>query len=159
MRDELNLVLMELMEEDKSIYFLSMDGGESTFSSLKKRFPERYINAGVSEQAIIGMASGMALEKLKPYVYSITPFILERPFEQVKLDIVQQRANVKLFGYWNYPTAGPTHLTKNPKGLCEILGIKFIQPENSAETREKIFEEYEKNGPVFFSLRKNGGKK
>ena len=64
---------------------------------------------GICEQSLIGVASGMALEGLKPWVYTITPFLIERPFEQIKLDIDQQKANVNLVGFADYPTLGPTH--------------------------------------------------
>jgi len=154
MRDEFSRVLRELMRKDPKIHLLSMDAGENTFLNLKNEFPSKYLNTGVSEQAIVGMASGMALEGLKPYVYSITPFILERPFEQVKLDLVEQKANVKLVGYWDYPTAGPTHFTKDPRGLCKILGIEFIEPENSEETKIELIKEYGQIRPAFFYLKK-----
>ena len=68
---------------------------------------DRFINMGICEQSMIGVSSGMALEGLKPWVYTITPFLIERPFEQVKLDIDRQMANVKLVGFADYPTLGP----------------------------------------------------
>ena len=63
----------------------------------------------------------MALEGLKPWVYTITPFLIERPFEQVKLDIDQQNSNVKLVGFADYPTLGPTHSEIDGKALMKLF--------------------------------------
>ena len=57
----------------------------------------------------------MALQGLKPWVYTITPFLIERPFEQIKLDIDQQKSNVKLVGFADYPSLGPSHSELNAK--------------------------------------------
>ena len=54
------------------------------FDKLKKDFPDRVINPGASEQLMMGMASGMAMDGFKPIVYSITPFILFRPFDFIR---------------------------------------------------------------------------
>ena len=62
---------------------------------ILENHPKRFFNMGICEQSLIGVASGMALEGLKPWVYTITPFLIERPFEQIKLDIDQQNVNVK----------------------------------------------------------------
>ncbi len=154
MRIEFGKVIAEMIKSDKSIYVLDLDFG-NIFKDLLKENPENLLQLGVTEQAAIGVASGMALEGLKPYVFGITPFLLERPFEQIKLDIVQQKANVKLMSYWHYPTAGPTHEALDVKKECEILGIKLIEPKNSKETREKILEYSKINEPVFFYMTKN----
>lgn len=146
--------MKNLMKEDHLTYLLIGDVGGEIYKEIKKDFPDKIINIGINEQAMIGISSGMALEGLKPYVYSIAPFILERPFEQIKLDIVQQNANVKLIGYWNYPTAGPTHFTKHPEKLCDILELNYIYPKNSREVKEFIMEEHYKNKPAFFYLTK-----
>ena len=66
---------------------------------------------------MIGVASGMSIEGLKPWVYTITPFLIERLFEQVKLDIDQQNVNVNLVGFADYPNLGPTHSELNDKKL------------------------------------------
>ena len=78
---------------------------------------------GICEQSIISVASGMALEGLQPWVYTITPFLIERPFEQIKLDIDHQNVNVNLVGYADYPTLGPTHTELNAKKQWNFLII------------------------------------
>ena len=79
----------------------------------------------------------MAIEGLKPWVYTITPFLIERPFEQIKLDIDQQKANVKLVGYADYPNLGPTHSELNGKKLMSLMkNIKSFFPRDSNETEK-----------------------
>lgn len=154
MRKEFGKVIAELVRKDKRVHLISLDVGYkySIFKDLINENPENYWNLGVTEQASIGLASGMALEGLKPYLFTITPFLLERPFEQIKLDIVAQKANVKLISFWDYPDAGVTHKTEDIEGLCKILGIKFIRPKNSEELRKALLETYENPEPVFFYL-------
>ena len=155
MRREFAKVMVDLATNDQKIILIILDVGGNTFDEFKKKFPQRFFNLGVSEQASVSFASGLALEGFKPYIYTIAPFLLERPFEQIKLDIVQQNANVKLFGYWDYPTAGPTHKPLNVVKSCEILGINLIEPKNSIMLRESMIESYFKNKPCFFYLIKN----
>lgn len=145
--------ITEIIDNDKTVHVVSLDfTGLGIFDRLIGDYPNHYLNLGVTEQASIGVAAGMALEGLKPYVYGITPFILERPFEQIKLDIVEQKADVKLIGFWAYPNDGPTHITKNPKDICKILNIPFYEPKNIEETKQMILETYQIKGPAFFNL-------
>ena len=156
MRREFANVLIELARKDEKVKLLNLDGpGFGLYEQWIKYMPQSHFNLGVTEQASIGVASGMALEGLKPYVYSINPFILERPFEQIKLDIVEQGANVKLVGFWDYPKDGPTHETKNPRGICDILGIRYFEPKNSYETRQALLDTYKDDEPAFFYLTKD----
>ena len=155
MRREFGKVIADLVAQDKRTYLLSLDVGFGIFDRLKSENPSHYFNLGVTEQASIGVASGMALEGLKPYVFTITPFLAERPFEQIKLDLVEQRADVKLVGFWDYPNDGPTHITKDICKVCDALGIPLYQPRNAAETRELILRVHEIKGPAFFSLTRN----
>ena len=153
MRLEFGKVMAEIVKKDDSIYILDLDFG-NVFSELLEENPDHLLKLGVTEQAAVGVAAGMALEGLKPYVFAITPFLLERPFEQIKLDVVQQKANVKLVSYWSYPTAGPTHKALDVQKECEVLGIKLIEPKNIEETRQKLLDQNEINEPVFFYLTK-----
>ena len=97
MRRKFGKILNNLAEKDKKIILLVGDIGYGIFDDFRKNHPKRFINLGICEQSLIGFAAGLALEGLKPWVYTITPFLIERPFEQIKLDVDQQKANVKLF--------------------------------------------------------------
>ena len=104
MRRRFGDVISQLADEDEKIYVIVADIGYRVFDEFREKYPDRFINMGICEQSIISVASGMALEGLKPWVYTITPFLIERPFEQVKLDIDQQNVNVNLVGFADYPS-------------------------------------------------------
>ena len=93
MRRRFGKVISELAKKDEKIVLLVGDIGYGIFDDFRKEHPKKFFNLGICEQSIIGLASGMALEGLKPWVYTITPFLIERPFEQIKLDIDQQNVN------------------------------------------------------------------
>jgi len=148
--------MVELAERDKDVLLLVGDIGYQIFDEYKEKFPDRFINIGLCEQSMISVASGMALEGLKPWVYTITPFLIERPFEQVKLDIDQQNVNVKLIGYADYPLQGPTHSEIDAKGLMSLLkNVKSFYPRDSEETINSFWESYRNNRPAFISLKED----
>ena len=153
MRSTFSEVLVELREEDESIILLVGDIGFRYFDRFRSLFPRSFFNLGVCEQSMISVAAGLALVGLKPYVYTITPFLIERPFEQVKLDIDQQNLNVKLVGYGDYPDQGPTHVTLNSKKISELFtNIVSYFPKSKKDTREAILESYSSGKPTFISL-------
>jgi len=154
MRKEFGKFMCEIAELDKRVLLITGDIGYQIFDEYRKRFPERFLNIGICEQSMIGISSGMALEGLKPWVYTITPFLIERPFEQIKLDIDEQNVNVKLVGYADYPKQGPTHRALNEKGLMSLLkNTRSYFPESSEEARKIFYQAYETIEPVFISLK------
>ncbi len=156
MRRIFGKLMAELAEQDEKVLLLVGDIGYQIFDEFKARFPGRFINIGLCEQSMISVASGMALEGLKPWVYTITPFLIERPFEQIKLDIAQQNVNVKLVGHADYPTQGPTHAEIDAKGLIGLLNnVKGFFPKNAEETINHFWEAYGHNGPTFMSLKED----
>jgi transketolase len=159
MRRVFGEVLAELMIKDEKIVLIVCDIGFSIFDLIRNNplTKDRFFNLGIAEQAIIGVAAGMALEGFKPYVYTITPFLIERPFEQVKLDIDQQNVNVKLVGYADYPGQGPTHSEIITPEIASKLfnNIKCYAPKNGEETRKILLSEYERVGPAYISLKKD----
>ena len=121
MRRRFGKVITELAGRDENIIVLVGDIGYRVFDEFREKYPDRFINLGICEQSMIGVSAGMALEGLKPWVYTITPFLIERPFEQVKLDIDQQNVNVKLVGFADYSTLGPTHAELDAEKLMQLF--------------------------------------
>lgn len=154
MRRVFGKIINEFAKEDKKIVLLVGDIGYGIFDDFRKDNPKRFFNLGICEQSLIGVAAGMSLEGLKPWVYTITPFLIERPFEQIKLDINQQKANVKLVGFADYPKLGPTHSEINAKKMMTFFkNIKPYFPKNSKETVKAIQNSYKNVGPNFISLK------
>ena len=154
MRRRFGKVITELADRDENIIVLVGDIGYRVFDEFREKYPDRFINLGICEQSMIGVSAGMALEGLKPWVYTITPFLIERPFEQVKLDIDQQNVNVKLVGFADYSTLGPTHAELNGEKLMELFtNITPLFPKDGDETESMVYEAYEKIGPAFISLK------
>jgi len=144
--------LIKYMEADKRIYLICCDIGFGVFDEVKKIFPDRVINTGIAEMATIGLASGMAMEGLIPIVYTITPFLLERPYEAIKINICQQKQNVKLISYGDYPALGPTHITSDLDGLCKCLKLKLYKPNTKEECVSMLKEVMESKEPSFTYL-------
>ena len=156
MRRQFSKTIVELAEKDPAIVLLIGDFGYGVIDEYKNRFPERFFNMGICEQAMISVAAGMALEGLKPYVYTITPFLIERPFEQVKLDIDQQCTNVTLVGYADYPSQGPTHAELDAFNLMKLFkNIRSYFPSDSRETHDALIDSYNNPKPAFISLKKD----
>ena len=154
MRRTFGKIITELADKDEKIFVMVGDIGYRVFDDFRKKHPDRFINMGICEQSMIGVSAGMALEGLKPWVYTITPFLIERPFEQVKLDIDQQNVDVKLVGFADYPTLGPTHSEIDGKTLMRLFNnITSFFPKNGNETSKMTHEAYQKNGPAFISLK------
>ena len=138
MRRRFGKIINKLAKKDDKIVLLVGDIGYGIFDEFRKNHPKKFFNMGICEQSLIGVASGMALEGLKPWVYTITPFLIERPFEQLKLDIDQQNVNVKLVGFSDYPSLGPSHSVldekKIPEGEMELMfynALDFLGVVNS----------------------------
>ena len=154
MRRRFGKILNKLAQKDKKIILIVGDIGYGIFDDFRNEHPDRFFNLGICEQSIIGVAAGAALQGLKPWVYTITPFLIERPFEQVKLDINQQKANVNLVGFADYPSLGPTHAELDGKKLMQLMkNINSFYPKNSSETEEFIKKINKINGPTFLSLK------
>ena len=154
MRRTFGKIITEIAKKDDKLFLLVGDIGYRMFDDFRKFFPNRFLNLGICEQSLISIASGMALEGIKPWVYTITPFLIERPFEQIKLDIDQQKANVKLVGFADYPTLGPSHSELNAKKLMKLFkNIKSYYPKDSVETKKVVYKSYKQKGPSFISLK------
>ena len=154
MRKVFGKLIVDLAKKDKKIVLITGDV-EHEIEIFKKKFPKRFFNMGLCEQSMISLAAGIASEGLIPIVYSITPFLLERPFEQIKIDIDEQNLKVILVGYSDYPTHGPTHRALNAKKLVSIFKkIEGYFPKSQNETKQAILRSYKQKKPSIICLEK-----
>ena len=154
MRRTFGKIITELADRDDKIIVIVGDIGYRVFDEFRAKHSDRFINIGICEQSMIGVSAGMALEGFKPWVYTITPFLIERPFEQIKLDINEQNVNVKLVGFADYSHLGPTHTELNGEEMMKLFhNIKSFFPKDGEETRKMVGQAYELNGPAFVSLK------
>ena len=154
MRRKFGKIINDLAKKDDKIVLIVGDIGYGIFDEFRKNHPKKFYNFGICEPSMIGAAAGMALEGLKPWVYTITPFLIERPFEQIKLDIDQQNVNVKLVGFADYPSLGPSHSELNGKKLMKLFkNIKSFFPKDSDQTEKIVRRIYRTKEPSFISLK------
>lgn len=118
------------MSRNKKIYVLSADLGYKMWDQVREKFPDRFINVGAAEQAMIGVAVGLALEGKIPIVYSITPFLLYRPFETIRNYLNNEKIPVKLIGSGrnkDYDRDGFSHWSEEDRKVMEIFSnIKSV---------------------------------
>jgi len=156
MRRQFGKIIVKLAEKDERIVLLIGDVKQE-MDEFEKRFSNRFYNLGICEQSMISIAAGMALEGLRPVVYSITSFLIERPFEQIKLDIDEQNLPVMLIGYSDYPTHGPTQRPLYAKGLVSLFkNVVGFFPKNSKETEKAMIDAYLRGSPSIICLERDG---
>ena len=98
MRDSFSETLVRLAKADPNILLLTGDHGYALFDQFRKECPTQYINAGIAEQNMVGMAAGLARGGFRPFVYGLSAFIPVRVIEQIKLDIAHDKLPVILIG-------------------------------------------------------------
>ena len=156
MRRQFGETIVRLAEKDERIILMTGDVLQEMDEFIEK-FPNRFFNFGLTEQSIISISAGMAIEGLRPVVYSITPFLIERPFEQLKIDIDEGNLPVILIGFADYPTHGPTHRPLNAGGLIGLLkNTDGYFPRDAKETEKAIIDAYLLQKPAVICLKKDG---
>ena len=160
MRSTFVKTVSELAETDDRVFLLTPDMGYSVLEGFAERFPDRFLNTGIAEQNTIGIAAGLALSGYIVYVYSIIPFVTMRCFEQVRLDLAYNEANVRLVGIgagMTYGSLGPSHHACEDIAIMRSLpGMKVVCPGDPVEVRELLLQCHRMDGPVYFRLGKNG---
>ena len=142
MRRAFGKTIFNLARMDKRIVLITGDV-EQEITQFKQTFSDRYFNLGLCEQSIISIAAGLASEGMRPVVYSITPFLIERPFEQIKIDIDEQKLPVMLVGNSDYPSHGPTHRPLNAQGLCGLFkNVMSFFPRSQFEAEKAMLDAY-----------------
>ncbi len=124
MRDAFFHSLLQLAAEDERIYLLSGDLGFGVADEFRRRFPARFLNAGVAEQNMTGVAAGLALAGKIVFTYSIANFPTLRCLEQIRNDVCAHNANVKIVavgGGLAYGALGPSHHATEDLAILRAL--------------------------------------
>ena len=152
--------LFEMAKKDKRIMLLTGDLGFSVFEKYIKELPKQYLNMGVAEQNMTGVAAGMAMEGEIPVIYSIVPFATMRNFEQIRNDICYQNLNVKIVGVgagFSYGPYAHTHHGLEDIGILRTLAnLIILCPGDPIEVALATKAMLNHVGPVYLRLGKAG---
>ena len=152
----------ELAKVDDRVIFLGSDLGPDVLINMKKEMPDRFFMEGVSEQHIIGMAAGLAMEGFVPYVNTIATFITRRCYEQVALDLCLQDLPVRLIangGGVVYAPLGPTHLAVEDIAIMRALpNMAVVAPCDADEMKRFMSSTLNWPHPIYIRLGKGGDK-
>lgn len=152
--------LTKLMEKDDKVIVVTADMGFSVFEDIQKRFPKRFFNTGITEQASISFAAGLAMSGFKVYFYAQAPFISMRCLEQVRLDIAYNQLDVKLIGSnsgFSLNQYGVSHFGLEDVAIMMTLPkMTIFTPADSVEMTKSMEESYKIKGPVYIRMTKTG---
>jgi len=158
MRKQYAELLNNEMKNNKDIVVLTADLGFGVLDIIRNNFPDRFYNVGAAEQLMIGAGIGLAEQKKIPICYSITPFLLYRPFEFIRNYINYEKINVKLVGAGrnkDYSHDGISHWADDDELILGTLtNIKIYKPETSENLNEQFLDFLYHDGPSYLNLRR-----
>tara|TARA_B100000787_G_scaffold170284_1_gene165695 strand:+ start:14453 stop:15364 length:912 start_codon:yes stop_codon:yes gene_type:complete len=162
MRDKFADVIYEQGKKDKRICAIVADiSPAGSILKFRKKFPNRFINCGVAEQSMIGIAAGLALKGMRPFCYTIATFSLYRPFEMIRVDLCYQNLPVTIIGMGAgviYSTLGGTHHSMEDIAVSSAIpNMTVLAPCDPEEM--KLATQWcatKSTGPVYMRLGKKG---
>jgi transketolase len=149
--------VLDLAAEDEQVVVLTADLAESTqVLDFAKKYPERFVECGVAEQNMMGIAAGMALEGKVPFVSSYATFSPGRSWDQLRVSVCYSQANVKIAGAHTGVTVGPdgaTHQALEDIAITRVLpNLTVVVPCDAIETRKAVVALGRIQGPAYFRL-------
>jgi len=156
MRAELAKLCFETVKTDVKSVVMVGDISHFLLRETEQLAPDRFYNIGICEQSMIGMASGMAIEGMRPIVHTIAPFLVERAHEQIKVDLGYQHTEVTVVtvgGTYDYSDLGCTHHCYNDIALMKsIPNMEVYEPGTPKEFRELFTQTWGNGNPKYFRL-------
>ena len=160
MRNAFAAELTELGLADPAILLLSGDIGNKLFDKFKEKCPGRFLNCGIAEANMMGMAAGLALNGLRPIAYTIAPFVTTRCLEQIRVDVCYHEAPVVIAGVGaglSYASLGATHHSCEDVAFLRALpGMTVLCPGDAVELRHALRQAVKLPGPSYIRMGKKG---
>jgi transketolase len=160
MRDAFIRGLSALAEADERVILLTGDLGFKIFDDFARRFPGRFVNAGVAEANMIGVAAGLAMGGFHPFAYSIVPFATLRCLEQIRNDLCYHDVPVTVVGVgggFSYGPNGPTHHAMEDIAVMRALpNMTVVCPGDPVEAELAVLASASHAGPIYLRLGRAG---
>ena len=156
MRGQFKETIMDLASDDASIILIFGDVSVYLFREFAEKYPERFYNMGICENTLISVAGGLSSQKFTPFVHTIAPFITERSYEQIKLDLCYNKfpANIVTCGAsFDYAWDGATHHCYTDLAILRLLpNIEVFQPGSRKELDVLLRSRYNNDKTTYFRL-------
>lgn len=156
MRGQFKQTVTELAEADDRVVVLLGDVSVYQFNAFKERWPTRFYNMGILEPTLISVTAGLASQGLRPFVHTIAPFLTERSYEQIKLDLCYNRfaGNIVTCGAsFDYAWDGATHHAYTDLAILRLLpSMEVIQPGSNREVDVLLRSQYANDRPTYIRL-------
>lgn len=150
----------QLAQADSRVVLLSGDIGNRLFDRLRAARPEQFMNCGVAEQNMMGVAAGMGLSGLRPIVYTIAPFTTIRCLEQIKIDVGYHNSPVIIVGTGSglsYASLGPTHHSLEDFAIFRAIpNLQVLAPWDAKSLRACLRMAIESSSPTYIRIGKKG---
>jgi len=152
-RDAFLDALFPIFQEDRSCVFVTADDGAPALDQYWQQIPERFVQVGIAEQQMIGLAAGLAVEGKRPYTFCIAPFASARVYEFLKLDVAATKLPVTILGVgagYSYDAMGPSHHCVEDLALVRTLpGVSIWSPADAPTAAALARHLYEKREPCY----------
>jgi transketolase len=159
MRDAFSKALVAAATQDPRVLLLTGDHGYALFDEFRKTCESQYINAGIAEQNMVGVAAGLAKAGFRPVVYGLSAFVPVRVLEQIKIDVCYEQLPVVFIGDGAglvYSTLGTSHQSfEDIACLRAVPHIDILSPCDAAETTACMQAAFNANGPVYLRMGKS----
>jgi transketolase len=160
MRKQFRDTVVELAEKDEKIVVVLGDISHFLFIPFQEKHPTRCYNMGICENALISVSAGLSSQGLHPFVHTIAPFLTERSYEQIKLDLCYNHhgANIVTTGAsFDYAWDGATHHCYTDLAILRLLPrMEVLQPGSKTELDTLIRTQYKSGNPTYYRLSDHG---
>lgn len=166
MREAFSEQLYKEAIKDKNIYIIMADiSPAGSLLKFRKKFPDRFINVGVAEQSMVGIASGLAIKGKKVFTYTIATFSIYRPFEMIRDNLCYQNLPVTVVGMGSgtiYNNLGGTHMSQEDISICRsVPNFNIISPADPLEMKKSLdycINNNKRKNTIYLRLGKSGEK-